>query len=90
MCISYSYYVNFIENLVYFYYKEQNNTAVFKSVFLRLCEMKDSLKSFTISEDSLPNFPPYTKKKIYLLLSRIFSYLGSPVPKHVRRERVPF
>jgi len=90
MCISYSYYVNFIENLVYFYYKEQNNTAVFKSVFLRLCEMKDSLKSFTISEDSLPNFPPHTKKKIYLLLSRIFSYLGSPVPKHVRRERVPF
>lgn len=75
MCISYSYYANFIENPVYFYYKEQNNTAVFKSVFLRLCEMKDSLKSFTISEDSFPKFPTTHEKEHFFYCVEFFCIL---------------
>lgn len=90
MYILNSYYVHFTENVVHLYQKEQNNIAICKLVFLRLCDMKESLKNFTISEDSFPKFPNTHEKEKFLLLSRIFSYLGPSAQKHVLRERVPF
>jgi hypothetical protein len=69
--ILYFCYVHVTENVVYFYEQEDNLIAVCKSVFLRLCYMKNSSKIFTTSEDSFPKFAPYTERKRFLLLRRI-------------------
>ena len=46
-----------------FILQRTKNFVVCKSVFLRLCAMKDSLKNFKISEHSFPKFPNTHEKE---------------------------